>query len=82
MTSFKYQIASDIVRDGLGLELLNTNGDVVAEVFRCDRDHSVIVSTLGNDLPAGEIEALIAKAKIELDPFEDGTPLASAFSPT
>ncbi len=80
MPHFKYQIASDIVRDGLGLELLNAEGDVVAEVFRCDKDHTVIVSTFGNDLPASEIEALIAKAKTELDPFEDGTPLQSTFA--
>ncbi len=80
MTRFTYQIASDIVRDGLGFELLDANGDVVAEVFRCDKDHSVIVSTFGNDLPASEVETLIAKAKKELDPFEDGTPLVSAFS--
>lgn len=80
MANFKYQIASDIVRDGLGLELLNANGDVVAEVFRCDKNHSVIVSTFGNDVPASEVELLIAKAKTDLDPFEDGTPLQSAFS--
>ncbi|MFQ6006174.1 MAG: hypothetical protein ACE5OQ_11800 [Woeseia sp.] len=80
MAHFKYQIASDIVRNGLGLELLNAEGDVLAEVFRCDKDHTVIISTFGNDLPAFEVEALISKAKSELDPFEDGTPLQSAFS--
>ena len=79
MPFFKYQVASDVVRDRLGVELLNANGDVVAEVFRCDKDHTVVVSTFGNELPVDQVEALIAKARVELDPFEDGTPLRSAF---
>lgn len=37
------QLASDIVRDGLGLELLDTPYRVVAEVFRCDADHTVTI---------------------------------------
>jgi hypothetical protein len=37
------QLASDIIRDGLGLELLDRAGNVVGEVFRCDADHTVTV---------------------------------------
>src|SRR4051794_1065006 len=42
---FRIQLASDIVRDGLGVELLDSDDRVVAEVFRCDADNTVIVRT-------------------------------------
>ncbi|AVB27146.1 hypothetical protein CXB36_02605 [Pseudomonas syringae pv. syringae] len=33
---FRFQIASDVIRDGLGIELVDANGQVCAEVLRCD----------------------------------------------
>jgi hypothetical protein len=75
MTEFKMQVASDLIRDGLGVELVDGAGNVVAEVFRCDRDHTVIVSTFGNDIPIQAVERLLKRARSELDPFADGTPL-------
>lgn len=77
---FRKQVASDVVRDGLGVELLS--GDhVVAEVFRCDSDYSLIITTFGNDLPLVAIEELIAVARDRLREFEDGTPLPVYLSP-
>ena len=38
MAKPKYQVVSDVVRDGLGLELLDQSDNVVAEVFRCGAD--------------------------------------------
>jgi len=71
---FQYQILSDVIRDGIGVELIS--GDqVVAEVFRCDADHSLIITTFGNDLPLIAIEQLIAVARQNLQAFEDGTSL-------
>jgi hypothetical protein len=67
-------VASDVIRDGLGVELL-ANGEVVAEVFRCDVDRSLVVNTFGNDVPLVEIERLISRARNLLEAFEDGTPL-------
>lgn len=78
MTEFKTQVASNVVRDGLGVEIIDASGNVVAEVFRCDRDHTVIVSTFGNDIPVQAMEQLLQRARFELDPFEDGTPLSQA----
>jgi len=72
MEKFKYQLASDVIRDGLGLELLNARGDVVAEVFRWDSDHRVTVNTFNNDVTLEELKALVGKAERDLDPFEDG----------
>ena len=71
---FATQVASDVIRDGLGVELL-ANGEVVAEVFRCDADRSLVLNTFGNDVPLVEIERLILRARNRLDAFEDGTPL-------
>ena len=53
-----YHFASDIEGEGLGVELLNASGDVVAEVFRCDADQSIIVSTLDNNILLSVIEWL------------------------
>ena len=69
------QVASDVVRDGLGVELLAGDSEVVAEVFRCDADHSLILATFRGDVPLSALEDLIAYAREKLEPFEDGTPL-------
>lgn len=78
MNKFKlggFQSASDLQRDGLGVELLDSRQQVVAEVFRSDRDKTVEVSIFVDSLPLASVEQLIATAKKRLDPFEDGTPL-------
>ena len=71
----RIQIASDIVRDGLGVELIDESGTVLAEVFRCDADKTVLVTTFENDISLQTVERLLAVARDRLDPFEDGTPL-------
>jgi hypothetical protein len=71
---FHKVVGSDVIRDGLGVELVA--GDVtVAEIFRCDADHSLIVTTFNNDVPLVAVEELIAVARARLREFEDGTPL-------
>ncbi|MCU0292428.1 MAG: hypothetical protein MUF10_10650 [Thermoanaerobaculaceae bacterium] len=75
---YTMQVVSDVVRNGLGVELLSEDGQVVAEVFRCDGDHTVVVSTFSFDVPLGALEELLEKAKSRLEPFEDGFPLSSA----
>ena len=71
------QVASDVIRDGLGVELLDGQRQVVAEVFRCDADHTVMVSLFVEQVPLHALEMLVSRAKERLDPFEDGVPLAS-----
>lgn len=75
---YSTQVASDINRDGLGVELLDANLDVVAEVFRSDRDHTILVNTFSYGIPLAAIELLISRAKERLDPFEDGALLSKA----
>lgn len=72
---YRTQKASDIIRDGLGLELIDKNGEVVAEVFRADNNNELIFSAFKENLPFVEVELLITRARAELGAFEDGTPL-------
>ncbi|NTZ81475.1 hypothetical protein FCJ61_00145 [Burkholderia metallica] len=72
---FRLQTASDVLRDGLGLELLNDKGEVVAEAFRCDTKNSLEVSLFENGLPFVQIERLLKEARTLLGTFEDGSPL-------
>lgn len=75
---YSTRVASDVIRGGLGVELISEAGGVVAEIFSCDRDHTVIVSTFSYDIPLQAIEQLMALAKDRLEPFEDGTSLNNA----
>ena len=74
-TQYKIQIASDIVRDGLGAELLNEDRNVIAEVFRCDRNNTIMVSTFSNTIPVSAMQLLLKAASERLGNFEDGTPI-------
>ncbi|WP_055325966.1 hypothetical protein [Ralstonia solanacearum] len=72
---FQLQVASDVQRDGLGLEFLNDSGEIVAEVFRSDANNSLEVTLFDDGLPFVEIERLFRIARTELGVFEDGTAL-------
>jgi hypothetical protein len=72
---WRTQLASDVERDGLGLELLDRSGAVCAEVFRCDRDRSVTVTAFVPALPSEALAWLCSEAARRLSPFEDGSPL-------
>lgn len=73
--SYYIKVASDIVRDGLGVELWDSNDNMVAEVFRCDTNYTILVNTFNNDIPMSVLESLINFARERLEPFEDGSPL-------
>jgi hypothetical protein len=73
------QVASDVIRDGLGLELLDGSDQVAAEVFRCDADRSVTVRVFEKGVPDDVLAELIELARTGLGNFEDGTPLPEQF---
>ena len=77
LAGFRVQLASDVIRDGLGLELLRADR-VVAEVFRCDANRSLTVTTFDQNIPLTAMEAFIAMARVRLGDFEDGSPLPTA----
>lgn len=72
--SFRIQTASDIHRDGLGVELI-ADDRVVAEVFRCSADHTLVVTTFGHDLLLVAVAEIVSLTRERLGAFEDGTPL-------
>jgi hypothetical protein len=74
-TSYRYQIVSDVIRDGLGVEFLDAGNKVVAEVFRCDRDKTTVFELFEQSVPESAIPALIELARRELRTYEDGTPI-------
>jgi hypothetical protein len=76
--NYTTQVASDVNRDGVGVELLSEDGEVVAEVFRSDPDHTVMVNTFSFDVPLRALELLLDRAKERLSPFEDGVGLDEA----
>jgi hypothetical protein len=73
------QVASDVLRDGLGLELVGFPYRVAAEVFRCDADHTVTLRTFEDGLPDDVLQTLVVRARECLGPFEDGMPLPATF---
>ncbi len=78
-SNWRTQRASDVIRDGLGVELIGPGYEVLAEVFRCDSDHTLTVSIFER-LPFSAVEWLIGIARDEVGAFEDGTPLPPPLS--
>ena len=76
--SARFQVASDVIRGGLGLELLAEDNRVLAEVFRHDASHRLTVTCYEPDIDLSLLEMLISRARQELAPFEDGAPLSQA----
>lgn len=65
---YQIQVASDVIRQGPGVELLDPSGAVIAEVFRSDRAGTILLNTntFGNGVPFSEMERLIAAARYRL----------------
>ena len=75
---WRTQIVTDIERDGLICELLNPTEYLVDEVFRSDRDKTVVVKTCDGSIPLCVFQGFLRAAVKNLDPFEDGTSFQSA----
>lgn len=72
---YRLQVVSDVIRDGLGVELIDEMNEVVAEVFRRDSDNLLLFSSFTENVPFVEVEKLIRLARLELRQFEDGSAL-------
>ena len=64
----RYKIASDLDRDGMGLEVEDSQGNVLFEIFHNDEDGSLKLNTLQNSIDLGMVSEAIAIAKIRLTP--------------
>jgi hypothetical protein len=63
------------VRDGLGVELWDNKHNLVAGVFRCDANNTVLLNTFNNNVPLNILQSFLQFAREKLEPFEDGSPL-------
>jgi len=75
MTNPKYQLtcSSDIVRDGVYLELSEVNSSPIrqlAEVFYSDVTHDFVLTYYDDNIPPEVIEWLIAESKRLLPPTD------------
>jgi len=60
---------SDVVRDGMYLELSEDGGKQgIAEVFFSDETGEFVLNTFGNDVPLEAIEWLVSEARVSLPP--------------
>ena len=66
--SYRAGMASDLIRDGMSLELSKQDGEVVAEVFYSDATATMTFTTHRPDLPLEAAEWLIQEAKACLSP--------------
>ena len=69
---YSFQIASDVIRDGLGFECyckVDGKETLVLEVFRNDGKKRFEVSQYINELPLELYEHVISKARGELGSF-------------
>ena len=72
-TEYKFSRGSDIVRDGMFLELTVANTTPVlqlAEVFYSDVTHQFVLTCFEPNIPLTVIETLIDQAKKLLPPIE------------
>lgn len=69
-----FVVASDIIRDGLGVELW-CGEEMVAEVFRHDGDKRLMMNCFRKEIPFILIEKMVSMARQRLGEFEDGEPL-------
>lgn len=62
---------SDVVRDGMYLELSQEGGKTgIAEVFFSDETSEFVLNTFGNDVPLETIEWMVGKARESLPPAD------------
>ncbi len=62
------EMASDLMRDGMSLELSEPDGALVAEVFYSDVTNTMTFTTYLPDLPPEAAEWLIREARVRLPP--------------
>ncbi len=76
IADYSFLIASDLDRDGLGVEMLYNN-HIFAEVFYSDVTDKMTVSLAKSDLPIEAVEKLLETAKERLPPAQRRTILGT-----
>ena len=58
--------------------MLNSAGDVIAEVFRNDSKNTINVTLFIEEVPFDAMQSFLKEAWVVFQHFEDGSPLESA----
>lgn len=67
--NFEVVLGSDIVRDGMYLEISEDGGKPgIAEVFFSDQTGELVLNTFGNEIPIETVEWLVSEARVRLSP--------------
>jgi hypothetical protein len=72
--NYTTQIASDVIHDGLSVELIDQDGEIVAEVLRCDASETLSLEKFKANIPLEVEEQLVVYARERLGEFESGKP--------
>ncbi|QEW21537.1 hypothetical protein LA6_003749 [Marinibacterium anthonyi] len=78
MKRLQYQICSNVIRDSLSVELIDADGDILAEISHLDGLNQLKINTFDNDIDLAVLEEFILNARENLECFEDGSPLSEA----
>jgi len=74
--NYTTQIASDVIHDGLSVELIDQDGEIVAEVLRCDASETLSLEKFKANIPLEVEEQLVVYARERLGEFESGKPFS------
>ncbi len=66
---YQFLMGSDIERNGMFMEMLDTSGACVAEVFYSDITHRMVVTLGRPGLPIEAVQELLSRARLKLPPF-------------
>ncbi|MEP3056418.1 hypothetical protein [Ascidiaceihabitans sp.] len=78
MMKLDWQIAGDIHRNTMSLEVWDEDQKHIADVIRYDDTNHLKINTYGNEIDLGVLKTVMELALEHLGAFEDGTPLTEA----
>ena len=79
---YQFLMGSDIVRDGMFMEMLDANGVCVAEVFYSDVTGKMVVTLDQNELPIEAVQELLSRARLKLPPLQQPEATTSTDEPS
>jgi hypothetical protein len=75
-------VGSDLVRDGMFMEMLDASEACAAEVFYSDVTGKMVVTLIQRGLPIEAVEELLSRARRQLPPRQEPEAITSASDPS